>query len=67
MNIKWGTYVNHIGHTPDMSTEVGCFRCHDEEHKAADGKAISQDCATCHSLLAQEEKDPEILKTILGD
>ena len=67
MNIKWGTYVNHIGHTTDMSTQVGCFRCHDEEHKAADGKAISQDCSTCHSLLAQEEKDPEILKTILGN
>jgi hypothetical protein len=66
MNIKWGTYVNHIGH-PDMSAEVGCFRCHDEEHKAADGKAITQDCSTCHSLLAQEEKDPEILKTILAN
>jgi hypothetical protein len=66
MNIKWGTYVNHIGH-PDMSTEVGCFRCHDEEHKTADGQAISQDCGACHSLLAQEEKDPEILRTVLGN
>jgi hypothetical protein len=66
MNIKWGTYVNHLGH-PDMSTEVGCFRCHDEEHKTADGKAISQDCTTCHSVLAQEEKDPEILRTVLSN
>jgi nitrate/TMAO reductase-like tetraheme cytochrome c subunit len=66
MNIKWGTYVNHIGH-PDMSAEIGCFRCHDEEHKTAEGKAISQDCSTCHSVLAQEEKDPEILKTLLGN
>jgi nitrate/TMAO reductase-like tetraheme cytochrome c subunit len=66
MNIEWGTYRNHIGHTLDMSGETGCFRCHDEEHKTAEGKAISQDCSTCHSVLAQEEKDPEILKTVLG-
>ena len=65
MNVKWGTYPNHLGH-PDMSGEIGCFRCHDESHKTADGKTISQDCGLCHSLLAQEEKDPEILKK-LGD
>jgi len=64
MNIKWGTYPNHIGH-PEMSGDVGCFRCHDEQHQAADGKTISQDCSTCHSLLAQEEKDPPILKTLV--
>ncbi|HXY42324.1 MAG TPA: cytochrome C, partial [Vicinamibacteria bacterium] len=64
MNIKWGTYRNHLGHSPDMAGDVGCFRCHDEQHKTKDGKAISQDCSTCHSLLAQEEKDPAILKTI---
>jgi len=64
MNVTWGTYVNHIGH-PEMSGEVGCFRCHDEQHTSADGKTISQDCSTCHSLLAQEEKDPQILKTLL--
>jgi len=47
MNIKWGTYKNHIGHALDMSGEIGCFRCHDEEHKTAEGKTISQDCTTC--------------------
>jgi nitrate/TMAO reductase-like tetraheme cytochrome c subunit len=61
MNVRWGTYVNHIGH---MNTP-GCFRCHDEEHKTADGKSISQDCTICHSILAQEEKDPQVLKTLL--
>jgi hypothetical protein len=65
MNIKWGTYKNHLGHTPDMSNEIGCFRCHDEQHATRDGKTISQDCSTCHSLLAQDEKDPAILKTLL--
>jgi nitrate/TMAO reductase-like tetraheme cytochrome c subunit len=63
MNVKWGTYVNHIGH-PEMSGEVGCFRCHDEQHATADGRTISQDCSTCHVVLAQEEKDPEILKRL---
>jgi hypothetical protein len=29
-----------------------------------DGKTISQDCGLCHSVLAQEEKDPEILKSL---
>ena len=67
MNVKWGTYRNHIGHALDMSGEFGCFRCHDEEHKTAEGKTISQDCTTCHSVLAQDEKDPEILKTILNN
>jgi nitrate/TMAO reductase-like tetraheme cytochrome c subunit len=67
MKIGWGTYQNHIGHPPDLSGDVGCFRCHDEQHKDVQGKTISQDCTTCHSLLAQDEKDPEILKTILSN
>jgi hypothetical protein len=28
----------------------GCFRCHDESHKARDGTAISQDCEMCHKM-----------------
>ncbi len=57
MNVGWGTYPNHIGHV-DFP---GCFRCHNDEHATADGEAISQDCDTCHTLLAMEEQDPEIL------
>jgi len=57
MNVAWGTYPNHIGHADDG----GCFRCHDDLHEAGDGSTISQDCDTCHSLLALEEEDPEIL------
>jgi hypothetical protein len=64
MNVTWGTYVNHIGH-PDMSTEVGCFRCHGGEHETADGDSIAMDCTTCHSLLAEREENPEILQTLL--
>ena len=57
MNIKWGTYPNHIGH----QDFPGCFRCHDDELKSASGRKIEQDCTQCHSLLAMEEENPEIL------
>jgi hypothetical protein len=41
---------------------VGCFRCHDGNHTSADGRTIKGDCDTCHTILAQDEKDPKILK-----
>ena len=46
MNITWGTYANNIGHM-DFP---GCFRCHDDNHKTKDGKAIGQDCELCHKM-----------------
>jgi hypothetical protein len=60
MNIRWGTYPSHLGHT----NAPGCFRCHDGEHVDAAGEAISQDCETCHTVLADEEPNPEVLKTL---
>ena len=65
MKINWGTYVNHVGHGPDFN--IGCFRCHDDRHKSADGRTISADCNTCHTLLAMEEANPPILKTLRGE
>jgi hypothetical protein len=46
MNVQFGTYPNNIGHM-DFP---GCFRCHDDGHKSADGKTITQDCETCHTI-----------------
>jgi hypothetical protein len=46
MKVGWGTYPNNIGHM-DFP---GCFRCHDDSHKAADGSVIKQDCDTCHAI-----------------
>jgi nitrate/TMAO reductase-like tetraheme cytochrome c subunit len=60
MKVTWGTYPNNIGHTE----APGCFRCHDGNHTSAGGKAIPNDCSTCHDLLAMEEKDPKILKDL---
>ena len=63
MKITWGTHPNHIGHSGnDLSG--GCFRCHDGNHKAADGRVISNDCESCHTILAQDEKDPKILRDL---
>jgi hypothetical protein len=60
MKVDWGTYPNHIGH----ESSPGCFRCHDDVHQSASGRTISQDCETCHSLLAWDEVDPPILRTL---
>ena len=57
MKITWGTYPNNIGHEDFL----GCFRCHDGNHKTADGKLIADDCEACHTVLAQEESDPKVL------
>ena len=57
MKVTWGSYVNNIGHT----SSPGCFRCHDGNHVAADGREITQDCASCHTLLAVQETNPQIL------
>jgi nitrate/TMAO reductase-like tetraheme cytochrome c subunit len=46
MHVTWGTYVNQLGHTD----APGCFRCHDDAHKAADGRVIRQDCTLCHAM-----------------
>jgi hypothetical protein len=47
MNVSFGTYLLNIGHTHS----AGCFRCHDDNHKAEDGSTIRQDCELCHEML----------------
>jgi hypothetical protein len=57
MKVAWGTYPNNIGHEDFL----GCFRCHDDSHKRADGRVITQDCNACHTILAQDESSPKVL------
>jgi hypothetical protein len=45
MKVTWGTYRNQLGHSDEVP---GCFRCHDDEHKAAGGQVVRQDCELCH-------------------
>ena len=64
MNLFWGTYPVNLGHDPFP----GCFRCHDGMHWTLDGEnSIDSDCTTCHTLLAYEEANPEILATLRGE
>lgn len=46
MRVTWGTYASQLGHTD----APGCFRCHDDGHKATDGSMIRQDCTLCHAI-----------------
>ncbi len=46
MKVGWGTYPNNLGHVAFQ----GCFRCHDDNHKATSGKTIAQDCESCHEM-----------------
>ena len=57
MKVTWGTHPNHIGHM----SYPGCFRCHDGDHVAQNGKTLTQDCAVCHNLLAVDEAKPKVL------
>ncbi len=61
MDVKWGTYPNHIGHM----NYPGCFRCHDGSHVAKNGSTIPQDCSVCHNLLAVDTPKPQVL-SVLG-
>jgi hypothetical protein len=49
MKSRWKVYPNNIGHFQ----WAGCFRCHDGEHTSADGRTISADCTSCHTIIAQ--------------
>jgi nitrate/TMAO reductase-like tetraheme cytochrome c subunit len=51
MKANWKAYPENIGH----KDWPGCFRCHDGQHKSADGKRTikADDCTTCHTILAQ--------------
>jgi nitrate/TMAO reductase-like tetraheme cytochrome c subunit len=51
MKVDWRTHPDNVGHYYFN----GCFRCHDGNHKSADGKVISKECNSCHTVLGQED------------
>jgi hypothetical protein len=57
MKVTWGTHPNNIGH----NDYPGCFRCHDGSHNTKAAKSITNDCSTCHNLLAVDEANPKQL------
>jgi len=60
MNVTWGTHPDNLGH----ERYKGCFRCHDDGHASKNGQTIRQDCNLCHTILAMEEQNPEVLKDL---
>ncbi len=60
MKSRWEAYPDNNGHM----ISLGCFRCHDDEHKAKSGEVISRDCTLCHTITQQGsgnqvQKDPD--------
>jgi nitrate/TMAO reductase-like tetraheme cytochrome c subunit len=51
MKLNWQTHPNNIGHF----YYNGCFRCHDGQHVSPDGKTVTKNCDTCHTVLGQQE------------
>jgi len=49
MKARWDVYPINAGHV----SWPGCMRCHDGNHKSADGKAITNTCTACHIITAQ--------------
>ena len=60
MNIGWDTYADFIGH----KNGTGCFRCHDGQHSSENGQTISNDCESCHIILAENEPSPDVLSLL---
>jgi hypothetical protein len=61
MKATWQSYPDKLGH----KDWPGCFRCHDGNHKTADGKRAikANDCNACHTILAQGSgKELELLR-----
>jgi hypothetical protein len=51
MHVDWRTHPDNVGHYYFN----GCFRCHDGNHTSKDGKVITKECNSCHTVLSEEE------------
>ena len=62
MDVSWKKYPNNIGH---LYSE-GCFRCHDGKHVSEDGRVITKDCNSCHTILAEQFGDNQPNVSLTG-
>ncbi|MFI5387555.1 MAG: NapC/NirT family cytochrome c, partial [Fimbriimonadales bacterium] len=53
MNVSWKEFPNNLDHLHS----AGCFRCHDDKHVSSDGRVISKNCQTCHTILSIQTED----------
>ncbi len=61
MMVSWRKFPDNLGHLYYQ----GCFRCHDGKHVSEDGKVLSRECNTCHTILAQQFEN-DTLRLSLG-
>jgi len=59
-SISRNSYPNHLGH----EQAPGSFRCHDNQQGSTSGEKINKNCDTCHAVVAEDEKDPAVLKQL---
>lgn len=50
MRTDWKRHPDNIGHMYFL----GCFRCHDGKHVDQNGKKLTNDCNTCHTIVGQQ-------------
>ncbi|MCW5941238.1 MAG: NapC/NirT family cytochrome c [Fimbriimonadaceae bacterium] len=49
MKVSWKGYPSNLDHVHSL----GCFRCHDDKHVSPEGKVLTKNCQTCHTILSQ--------------
>jgi len=62
MRTDWKKFPDNIGHM----YYTGCFRCHDGKHVSDQGKVLSKDCNTCHTILAQKFENDSLRLSLGG-
>ncbi len=64
MKTDYRARVNYLSHF----VNDGCFRCHDGVKENVKGEMISNDCSTCHLIVAQGPSDrvEELVSNIAG-
>ncbi|HVT11958.1 MAG TPA: NapC/NirT family cytochrome c [Fimbriimonadaceae bacterium] len=62
MNVSWKEFPNNTDHLHSS----GCFRCHDDKHVSADGRVISKNCQTCHTILSIQPPGGKRITNING-
>lgn len=62
MNVSWKEFPNNLDHLHS----AGCFRCHDDKHVSPDGRVISKNCQTCHTMLSIQTEDGKRMTDLNG-
>lgn len=62
MRVSWKNHLDNIGHM----YYLGCFRCHDGKHVSDDGKVLTKDCNSCHTILSQSFENEPVRLSLNG-